>query len=513
MTVQAIAPRSTARRVARALAAAAALLLVGYHLGFALLEPVNFDEGYNLQIPLNLVANGRYQSWYHEAHPFPPQITTGPTVLLPIALLFAGAGPSIVVARAVMTLFLLVLLWQLWLLCRRVAGTASDWVFAAACLLFALTPLALWVSSAILGEVPAVACFLAGVNLTARAIETRQPAWAFAGGVLFGLAILSKIVLLLCVVAVGPALLLCSELRARRVVALRLALGGLFGLGLALGAWEAVKLGVLGWPGYLANWERFTVVLDVGGSGIDRTGALRDGPTAAMHVRMLADKLDEPVATVWLGLWLGAAGVALALALSARRFVLLALALAVACYWAWWLQFSTWNYLRHLLPGYVLFALLVPLLASAAFARLRTPVSRALLLAVLATAATLLLPPWRPLTRPGSRRGVAFDQHLAASWVTRIAAADPRSVFWAFGWSQAPEISFLATRPFRDVTRAAPSPDRPNYFVAGGLTRANRDHLEYANRHCVEVIVKGGDVVLCRLGDGAPQGSDRSFHP
>jgi hypothetical protein len=228
-------------------------------------------------------------------------------------------------------------------------------------------------------------------------------------------------------------------------------------------------------------------------------------------VRLLATKLAEPVAMVWLGL--GAAGVAIALALIARGFVLLALALAVACYWAWWLQFSTWIFLRHLFPGHVLFALLVPLLASAVFARVRTVASRALLLAVLATAAALLLPPWQPLTRPGSRRGVAFDQHLAASWVTRIAAAEPRSVFWAFGWSQAPEISFLAARPFRDVTRAAPSPDRPNYFVTGGFARHDRDHLEYANRHCVEVIVKGGDVLLCRLGDDAPQGTDRSFHP
>src|SRR5262245_671961 len=76
---------SARRPIAVTAALAAAALMLACHLNLTWNAPLEFDEAYNLQMPLNLYLSGQYQTWYEDPRPFAHQITTGPTVLLPVA--------------------------------------------------------------------------------------------------------------------------------------------------------------------------------------------------------------------------------------------------------------------------------------------------------------------------------------------------------------------------------------------------------------------------------------------
>lgn len=494
-----------------ACAAIAAAVVLAYHLALAWMWPLNFDEAYNLQVPLNLVLNGRYQTWYDEPLLFPHQITTGPTVLLPIAAAFALAGPSHYAARAVMTLFLLGFLWQGHALCRRLAGRGGNWAFAGAAALFVLVPLAPWLSSIVLGELPGVFAFLTGVTLLQRALDRDRAGLAVAAGLAFGLALLCKLVLLMCTAGALLALLLCQELRGRRRAVL--GFGALAGVGLVLppAAWEGLKALVLGREDYLRHVDRFWSLMAFGGSGISREGGLKAAPSVGAHFDVLARELGEPSWAPAAGLGLAAAVTLWTLARGPRSYALLGLVLAGVVYWAWWLRLSTWLIVRHLVVGYVVYALVLPLVAAAVAMdrRLRWEV-RALLLAALAA---FTLPPWRPLPTPWSQRMDLVEQQRAAEWVRLIRRLNANNRFWSYGWMQAPEISFLAQTPFRDITRHTPPADEPNFLVLTGFYIGTVMHLDYARRYCDQVITAGRNVRLCRLRPGAPRARETTHRP
>lgn len=490
-----------------------ALLVVASHLWSTRTTPVNFDEAYNLQIPMNLYLAGQYQSWYDAPQPFPPQVTTGPSVLLPVAAAFAFTGVSLPAARAVMTLFLLGFLWQVYLLSRRVSPTGGNWVCAAVYGLFLLVPLAPWMSSIVLGELPSVFFLLSGITVLAGAIDRQRPALAFAAGLLLGLAVLAKIVAIICAVAILPAVLVCDELRGRRLLGLRFALLALIGLLVAPAAFEGVKIAVLGCDGYRDNVDRFRTMIALGGSGLDRDGHLRTAPSVAEHIGIVARELQVTADWVRAGLVVVGAAVAIALIGRPRRFVLVSVALACALFWTWWLRHSMWLSLRHLHVGYLLLAVLIPSLGAVLVERSGRRSLRAARLALLLGATSaFFLPRWSLL--PPDPGPALAEQYAAAATVRTIAATRPRAVFWSHGWYQAAELSFLAETPFHDVTHAAPDPTVPNFLVLTSLMyAADHDHVAYAKLWCANVLVRSRQAHVCRLRPEAPRGFDRGNHP
>ena len=81
-----------------------ALLVFVLHLVWVIGEPLSFDEAFNLQVPLNLALGNGYQTWFSGPHPFDIRITTGPTVLLPIAPVLTILPPTAVAGRSIMVL-------------------------------------------------------------------------------------------------------------------------------------------------------------------------------------------------------------------------------------------------------------------------------------------------------------------------------------------------------------------------------------------------------------------------
>jgi hypothetical protein len=498
-----------------ACAGAAALFALGYHLASSIFAPLNFDEAYNLQIPLNLYLSGRYQTWYDTPLLFPYQITTGPSVLLPIAGLFFVTGPSVRTARAVMTLFLVGYLWQAHKLSRRLAGRAGNWAFAAAAILFVVVPLGPWLSSVVLGELPGAFAFLVAVNLMCRALESDRRVLAFGAGLALGVAALCKIVLLMCAAGVFPALAVCSELKGCRKRAFTLGFLCLAGLLLPVATWELVKLGILGCDGHQDYLVRFWELISVGGSGLARDGSLQTAPSVARHIEVIAKELGEPVWAVYTGLGLASALILSVLARPPRPFALLSLALGTLLYWSWWLRLSTWLWMRHLSVGYVLYSLALPIVGAALGSdrRIRREL-RALLLAAVIAAVVLTLPPRRFLVMPTTNQSTALlDQYATARLVAVLRTLDPSTVFWGFSWGQAPEISFLAQIPFRDITRHKPHPDEYNFLVLTSFIGGYTANLNYAKQYCDFFVVRKFNLELCLLRPDAPQSRDTTIHP
>lgn len=95
----------------------AALVLIGT---IVLLAFVNlpyaprtwFDEGSHLHVPETLIRHGVYADISSEGFRyFGPTIGVGPTVMIPIALVFRLVGIDLLAARLVIVVYLLVALW------------------------------------------------------------------------------------------------------------------------------------------------------------------------------------------------------------------------------------------------------------------------------------------------------------------------------------------------------------------------------------------------------------------
>jgi hypothetical protein len=489
------------------------LFVLGDHLLSAATQPLNFDEAYNLQVPLNLYLNGRYQTWYDEPLLFPHQVTTGPTVLLPVAAAFLIFGPSHHAARAIMTAFMVGYLWQAYALSRRVAGSVGNWVFAVAAMLLAFVPLAPWLSSIVLGELPGVFLLLVGVGAMGRAATHGRRGVAFGAGVALGLAVLSKVALLMCAAGSLLALPLSSDSVGRKRESFALAAFGGLGLVLTVLAWEAVKLGVLGYAGYELHWFNFWRLMKYTGSGLSDKG-IATVPSVGKHIEALATDIGRSPWQVSAGLACAAAVTVAALARQPRSFVVFSLALATFAYWTWWLRFSSWLWVRHLVPGYVVYSLLLSLVGVIVAKDARLPrTARGALLAALTLAAALTLPIGWP-TAPAVSRNlhVLRRQETTAERVRSIRSSDPAAVIWGFGWYQAPDISFLSRQPFRDITRHDPSRGNQNYLLIPSFPR-RAELLDYAKRHCAQYVVRHPPVALCRLGPEAPRAGGRQYRP
>jgi hypothetical protein len=339
-----------------------------------------------------------------------------------------------------------------------------------------------------------------------------------------GLAVLAKIVMLICAAGVLAAVLLAGELRGNWRLAAALIAAATAGLMVVLGAWELVTLAALGWPGYLARWSRFWLLMQLGGSGL---GAVVP-PSFGSHVAALAGFLGRPAPVAWVGLALATAATGAALLPSfvqrlrsrdahpmprSQSFAAWSLALATAAYWGWWLCFNSTQELRHLVAGYVVLALLLPVaIALVACEATASRVARRTAIAALAAAALCLFPLRWPL--PSLSGAELAHQETVARAVQLTSAMDAKAVFWGFGWRQAPEISFLAQLPFRDITLHAPTPTEHNFLVVSGSSFSGPQTLiRYAQPHCGPHLVQAGRSSVCRLKPTAPKAVDTMLRP
>lgn len=167
------------------------------------------DEAFNLTVPLNLLDGLGYASdgalSGSTITPFDPRISTGPVVLLPVALLLATGIDPVIAGRLVPLAFWVLLLTGLFVLGRRIGGR---W----AALLAVAVPLAFTTGAGyspiqgpadLLGEIPAAALLVWALIVLPRR--------AWLAGLLVGLAIQAKLIALLALPAFAVALWVLSD--------------------------------------------------------------------------------------------------------------------------------------------------------------------------------------------------------------------------------------------------------------------------------------------------------------
>ena len=174
------------------------MLQIGVH-GFHIRDypEVAPDESHHLIVAKNLAMHGRYASGNPEAgfKNFDSFDSVGPAVLAPVSISFKVFGVGLAQGRLVIALFALGLSLALFQLMRISWGTRAG-LFAAF-----LVPCAfgsIYLSRTLYGEVPALFYFCCGLLLWRGSLRYGWCcAYGVLAGVLLGLAILSKAILLL----------------------------------------------------------------------------------------------------------------------------------------------------------------------------------------------------------------------------------------------------------------------------------------------------------------------------
>ncbi len=146
----------------------------------------------------------------HSRWAFPYFLSVGPTVILPVALFIKLFGFSLSIARIAPALYLLGTCLAFYFYVRRIAGT-NDARWSTALLI----TLSAFINGGkpVLGSVPAFFFLLLGLHLLHG---DRPSVWsALQKGVVFGLAILTKITFILILPSLCVAML-CKDIRRQR---------------------------------------------------------------------------------------------------------------------------------------------------------------------------------------------------------------------------------------------------------------------------------------------------------
>ncbi|WP_350353018.1 hypothetical protein ABS642_08750 [Microbacterium sp. A8/3-1] len=350
------------------------------------------DEAFNLTVPRNLLAGLGYSSdgalSGSTITPFDPRISTGPVVLLPVALLLATGIDPVIAARLIPLAYWVLLLAGLAVIGHRIAGR---W----AALLAVAVPLAFTAGAGVspiqgpadlLGEIPAAALLVWALILLPRR--------AWLAGLLFGLAIQAKLIVLLALPAFAVALWVLSDGTgwARIRDLLRRAWLPLVLVAVPTLLFELVALASLGFGGFVEHLRNLVNFVRSGGQGDAATSVFQ-------KLGALADSWSLPGVIAAVGaviaIGLAAAGVVLRWrsATPAERIVIayaLAAFVGALAFVGWWATASRLPlWVRHPAPG--VFAFFPIIAAVAIWAVMRMPRGRAVRMVGVAAASALAL--------------------------------------------------------------------------------------------------------------------------
>jgi hypothetical protein len=266
-----VKPPPDPARLARGLAVAGLLGVVVVLAVCSFGQELSFDESYNLQVVQHLLHDHRYATDgllmpVGDSSEFDWRITTGPTMLLPVAAVAALLGEHVWVFRLVPLAFFVLLVAGWSRLGRDLGGF---WVGAAgaAAVLGIDTAAATWGVSVYFGPGDVMGEAAAAALVVLAALNLDRPARA---GALVGLAVLTKTVVFLTV----PAVVVGVVWVARRSGAGRRPWLRFTGAALApIGLWQVYRFAAAGPDQAQATNAKFLGFLIHGGSGIAQPGA------------------------------------------------------------------------------------------------------------------------------------------------------------------------------------------------------------------------------------------------
>jgi len=425
---------------------------------------ISFDGGLNAQAARMLAEHGRYATYYNGYRDFDLHVTTGPTVILPTALVFKLAGVTIITAQLPNLLYFILLFILASHFAFRHAGLVGAFL---SILLLLATPGLLDKGFRLYGELPAVVFFLAGLLLLDRLPTEAHSSAAFVAGACFGLSFLTKFIMLIPLVPVPLVLVFGRNSSPRNRLRTFLPLAAGFTIPVMLFEWE--KLMILTPPTYRQWWRAFTgraVSQGLPGFMGDTPGIL---PKLLHHFSLLMDKTNTPMISLGVFLLLP-----LAVFVSMNWFSrnrkstpspsIWILACAAFVQVSWWLLLTPTSrtLLRRVLVGLILqevfVAVVLAWMIGRAIRAWQTPATsshgrfiRALaggIAMILATGTTVYASRNLPASWPSTKEwpGRQDDESMA-----RLMKSLPdRARFYSKGWWRAPILSALSGRKIDD---------------------------------------------------------------
>jgi 4-amino-4-deoxy-L-arabinose transferase-like glycosyltransferase len=509
-TAPAGGPMTPPRRDRVTLAAGTGLLLVtALAIFFARAAAFNHDEFFFLEAAKNLALHGKYATvWNGQSILFDPYISTGPTVVAPIAVTFRVWRPGYFVARLVMVAFFVALFLLLYRVALALEGRA---VALVACAFVLCVPLVFFMGLHVLGEFPAVVLFLAGVHFLLQAEHSlaRTPCYLLAG-LFLGLAALTKLIFLLGVAALGALAVLVAVRDRRRAFAI---CGGVV-VGLAvLAGWEFVQLAVVG-PGPYRELKQDFYHMFAQEAGVKAwLGAANSIGYAfgSAHVNfMTLNDAGWGVSFVTL-LLITVVAVELSRRVKVRRHtaVHVFLGLFLGSYILWFFFATHEPFYRLFIPAYLVAGIYPAAALVEIAAALKRPIGVRRKFALGSVGGVLVVVVFiAPFVGNGVQLVKTYLEQPVLRNVRLIAIlqekvpADARIGYW--GWWRAPEVSFFLPNQFIDISvpsqRRGLVPDRDFIFATATQRRLDPQSWEQQRRFCREELIVRGRNTLCRFG-------------
>ncbi len=217
-----------------------------------------FDEGMNLVAARSVVLLGRYGLPSSDGfRPFDTGVTTGPTMLLPVAAAFKIAGIGLTQARVVAVGFILIASAGFFSVARKIYGPRvaliALWIWMAAT---QIGPIAQ--GRQVLGEITALGFLYWGASVLIGAWNSGRTASFFAAGLLFGLAILTKAQFVMLLPVLVAVWFLVQ--RESKGTSFRQMVVNLVGAALPSALWYGYQYLVLGPGGFAAQLQEMSGV-------------------------------------------------------------------------------------------------------------------------------------------------------------------------------------------------------------------------------------------------------------
>jgi 4-amino-4-deoxy-L-arabinose transferase-like glycosyltransferase len=161
---------------------------------------LHFDEAYNLHLARTLAFTGVYGVQVnHTIEVFDPYVSTGPTIVAPLAIAMTLFGSDIQVVRVLLALGFVVCICVLLLGLRLCWGSSVARAFAAVAM---TTPGAMFLGLSVLGEVWGSCLSLLGISILDSPATRGGWKSSLAAGLALGLAVVTKEVFALVLVVV-----------------------------------------------------------------------------------------------------------------------------------------------------------------------------------------------------------------------------------------------------------------------------------------------------------------------
>lgn len=215
----------------------------------------DYDSFYNLEISTSLAASGKYATSPHNF--FDVQITTGPTLLVPVAIAFGLFGQNLnsiyLVLASINSLFITSIILIPLLLHR---SSRAIFIYPLISVFFILYFIKTVYAFEVVGETLGVLFLLWGFFFAFRAGEIRNKVFYLISGILLGLSVVTK---LLDIILIVPVVYLPFYFHHKKILGYLKYL--VFGLLLPILIWNFYIFATLGgfdqYIEYLKGWYQF----------------------------------------------------------------------------------------------------------------------------------------------------------------------------------------------------------------------------------------------------------------